>query len=106
MKRTLDLIEGKNVLLRSVGGSGVEQLPTVLTLWEKFELMLDSHQLMIKEQVCYLNYILNINLFSFQLAETFSPDFYPCEGMKYQHGHLMLGVERYTCNFHFEHIMF
>uniref|UniRef100_A0A158Q7Q4 Cytoplasmic dynein 2 heavy chain 1 n=1 Tax=Elaeophora elaphi TaxID=1147741 RepID=A0A158Q7Q4_9BILA len=51
MKRTLDLIEEKNVLLRSVGGSGAEQLPTVLSLWEKFELMLDSHQLMIKEQV-------------------------------------------------------
>ncbi|KAM3726645.1 Cytoplasmic dynein 2 heavy chain [Dirofilaria immitis] len=51
MKRTLDLIEEKNVLLRSVGGSGTEQLPTVLKLWEKFELMLDSHQLMIKDQV-------------------------------------------------------
>ncbi|VDM11275.1 unnamed protein product [Wuchereria bancrofti] len=51
LKKTLDLIEEKNVLLRSVGGSGAEQLPIVLKLWEKFELMLDSHQLMIKEQV-------------------------------------------------------
>ncbi|EJD73854.1 cytoplasmic dynein 2 heavy chain 1, variant [Loa loa] len=51
LKRTLGLIEEKNVLLRSVGGSGAEQLPTVLKLWEKFELMLDSHQSMIKEQV-------------------------------------------------------
>lgn len=57
MKRTLDLIEEKNVLLRSVGGSGAEQLPTVLKLWEKFELMLGSHQLMIKEQVYYLKLI-------------------------------------------------
>uniref|UniRef100_A0A0R3R0Z9 DHC_N2 domain-containing protein n=1 Tax=Brugia timori TaxID=42155 RepID=A0A0R3R0Z9_9BILA len=51
LKKMLDSIEEKNVLLRSVGGSGAEQLPIVLKLWEKFELMLDSHQLMIKEQV-------------------------------------------------------
>lgn len=45
------MIEEKNLLLRSVGGSGAEQLPALMQQWEKFELMLDSHQLMIKEQV-------------------------------------------------------
>lgn len=58
MKKTIDQIEEKNVLLRSIGGSGTEQLPGMLELWKKFELMLDSHQLMIKEQVYHLNHIL------------------------------------------------
>ncbi|KAL3981549.1 Dynein heavy chain N-terminal region 1 family protein [Acanthocheilonema viteae] len=62
MKRMLDLIEEKNVLLRSIGGSGAEQLPTVLALWEKFELMLDSHQSMIKEQVDTLKSNVNTRL--------------------------------------------
>jgi dynein heavy chain 2 len=43
--------EEKNRLLRSVAGGGVEQLNQTMQQWDKFELMLDSHQLMIKEQV-------------------------------------------------------
>uniref|UniRef100_A0A915PL62 Cytoplasmic dynein 2 heavy chain 1 n=1 Tax=Setaria digitata TaxID=48799 RepID=A0A915PL62_9BILA len=62
MKKTLDVIEEKNVLLRSVGGSGVEQLPIVLKLWEKFQLVLDSHQLMIKDQVEALKLDVNTRL--------------------------------------------
>ena len=45
--------ESKNKLLRSVAGGGVEQLATLQARWDKFELMLQSHQLMIKEQVIY-----------------------------------------------------
>uniref|UniRef100_A0A158PNV8 Cytoplasmic dynein 2 heavy chain 1 (inferred by orthology to a C. elegans protein) n=1 Tax=Anisakis simplex TaxID=6269 RepID=A0A158PNV8_ANISI len=51
MKETLSVIEEKNTLLRAVGGSGADQLVSVMQQWEKFELMLDSHQVMIKEQV-------------------------------------------------------
>ena len=43
--------EQKNKLLRSVAGGGVEQIQTIQTRWDKFELMMESHQLMVKEQV-------------------------------------------------------
>ena len=44
--------ERKNKLLRSVAGGGVEQLSELKTRWDKFEIMMESHQLMIKDQVC------------------------------------------------------
>lgn len=47
----MKLAEAKNKLLRSVAGQGVETLNTTQQQWDKFDLMLDSHQLMIKEQV-------------------------------------------------------
>jgi dynein heavy chain 2 len=37
-----------------VAGNGVELLSQTQQQWEKFDLMLDSHQMMIKEQVGYL----------------------------------------------------
>ena len=43
--------ERKNKLLRSVAGGGVEQLMELRTRWDKFEIMMESHQLMIKDQV-------------------------------------------------------
>ena len=43
--------ERKNKLLRSVAGSGVEMLSDLRTRWDKFEIIMESHQLMIKEQV-------------------------------------------------------
>ena len=43
--------ERKNKLLRSVAGGGVDQLGELRSQWDKFELMLESHQLMIQEQV-------------------------------------------------------
>ena len=44
--------ERKNKLLRSVaGGGGVEQLAELRNRWDKFEIMMKSHQLMIKDQV-------------------------------------------------------
>nr|WAW84826.1 cytoplasmic dynein 2 heavy chain 1 [Halisarca dujardinii] len=43
--------ERKNKLLRSVAGSGVDQLSDLRTRWDKFEIIMESHQLMIKEQV-------------------------------------------------------
>lgn len=51
IKQTLDFIEEKNVLLRSVGGSGAEQLPALWKQWEKFDSMLESHQSIIRNQV-------------------------------------------------------
>lgn len=44
--------EQKNKLLRSVAGGGVEELQSLKTRWDKFEIMMESHQLMIKDQVC------------------------------------------------------
>lgn len=41
----------KNKLLRSVAGGGVEELNSLKTRWDRFEIMMESHQLMIKDQV-------------------------------------------------------
>ena len=43
--------ESKNRLLRSVAGGGMEQLSQLQARWEKFEIMMESHELMVKEQV-------------------------------------------------------
>uniref|UniRef100_W5MJK1 Cytoplasmic dynein 2 heavy chain 1 n=1 Tax=Lepisosteus oculatus TaxID=7918 RepID=W5MJK1_LEPOC len=43
--------EDKNRLLRSVAGGGLDTISTLRAKWDKFELMMESHQLMIKEQV-------------------------------------------------------
>jgi hypothetical protein len=43
--------EKRNKLLRSVAGGGVDELNTLKTRWDKFEIMMESHQLMIKDQV-------------------------------------------------------
>ncbi|XP_061575223.1 dynein cytoplasmic 2 heavy chain 1 isoform X3 [Cololabis saira] len=43
--------EEKNQLLRAVGGSGMDSLSTLRARWDKLELVMESHQLMIKEQM-------------------------------------------------------
>ena len=43
--------ESKNKLLRSVAGGGVDQIGQLQARWDKFELMMESHELMVKEQV-------------------------------------------------------
>ncbi|XP_028817493.1 cytoplasmic dynein 2 heavy chain 1 isoform X3 [Denticeps clupeoides] len=43
--------EDKNRLLRAVAGGGLDSLSTLRAKWDKFELMMESHQLMIKDQV-------------------------------------------------------
>ncbi|OWF37256.1 Cytoplasmic dynein 2 heavy chain 1 [Mizuhopecten yessoensis] len=43
--------DSKNKLLRSVAGGGVDSLNQLQGFWDKFELMMESHQLMVKEQV-------------------------------------------------------
>uniref|UniRef100_A0A672SSD2 Dynein cytoplasmic 2 heavy chain 1 n=1 Tax=Sinocyclocheilus grahami TaxID=75366 RepID=A0A672SSD2_SINGR len=43
--------EEKNRLLRSVAGGGLDTISSLRARWDKFELMMESHQLMIKEQV-------------------------------------------------------
>lgn len=48
--------EKKNKLLRSVAGGGMDELMQLRTRWDKFEIMMESHQMMIKDQVCW-NYI-------------------------------------------------
>ncbi|XP_057206860.1 cytoplasmic dynein 2 heavy chain 1 isoform X3 [Triplophysa rosa] len=44
-------VEDKNKLLRSVAGVGLDSISTLRAKWDKFELMMESHQLLIKEQV-------------------------------------------------------
>ena len=46
-----DSAEQKNKLLRTVAGGGVEQIGNLQARWDKFEIMMESHQLMVKEQV-------------------------------------------------------
>ena len=43
--------EAKNKLLRTVAGGGVTQISDLQSKWDKFELMMQSFQLMVKEQV-------------------------------------------------------
>ncbi|KAM4627347.1 cytoplasmic dynein 2 heavy chain 1 [Polymixia lowei] len=43
--------EEKNRLLRAVAGGGLDSLTTLRAKWDKLELVMESHQLMIKEQV-------------------------------------------------------
>jgi dynein heavy chain 2, cytosolic len=47
----LDLADSKNKLMRSVAGGGVEQMNGLKSRWSNFELMMESHQMMVKEQV-------------------------------------------------------
>ncbi|KAK7489861.1 hypothetical protein BaRGS_00018883, partial [Batillaria attramentaria] len=51
IKPLFEKAEAKNKLLRSVAGGGVESLSQLQGRWDKFELMMESHQLMVKEQV-------------------------------------------------------
>ncbi|XP_041438616.1 cytoplasmic dynein 2 heavy chain 1 isoform X2 [Xenopus laevis] len=43
--------EEKNRLLRSVAGGGLDTIGNLRAKWDKFELMMESHQLMVKEQI-------------------------------------------------------
>ncbi|XP_071781183.2 cytoplasmic dynein 2 heavy chain 1 [Centroberyx gerrardi] len=43
--------EEKNRLLRAVAGGGLDSLSSLRAKWDKLELVIESHQLMIKEQV-------------------------------------------------------
>ncbi|KAF3692878.1 Cytoplasmic dynein 2 heavy chain 1 [Channa argus] len=43
--------EEKNHLLRAVAGGGLDSLSSLRAKWDKLELVMESHQLMIKEQV-------------------------------------------------------
>lgn len=45
--------EKKNKLLRSVAGGGVDELGALRARWDRFEVMMESHQLMVKDQVRY-----------------------------------------------------
>jgi hypothetical protein len=38
-------------LLRSTAGEGIDQIGQLKGRWDKFELMMESHELMVKEQV-------------------------------------------------------
>ncbi|XP_068122972.1 cytoplasmic dynein 2 heavy chain 1 isoform X2 [Hyperolius riggenbachi] len=43
--------EDKNRLLRSVAGGGLDTISNLRAKWDKFELVMESHQLMVKEQI-------------------------------------------------------
>ncbi|XP_077984893.1 cytoplasmic dynein 2 heavy chain 1-like [Glandiceps talaboti] len=43
--------ESKNKMLRSVAGGGMDSISQLQAKWDKFELMMESHELMVKEQV-------------------------------------------------------
>ncbi|XP_070553238.1 cytoplasmic dynein 2 heavy chain 1-like isoform X2 [Ptychodera flava] len=43
--------EANNKLLRSVAGGGMDTISQLQARWDKFELMMESHELMVKEQV-------------------------------------------------------
>ncbi|XP_069747277.1 cytoplasmic dynein 2 heavy chain 1 isoform X4 [Narcine bancroftii] len=43
--------EDKNKLLRSVAGGGLDTLSSLRAKWDKFQLMMESHQLMVNEQI-------------------------------------------------------
>ncbi|VDM55898.1 unnamed protein product [Angiostrongylus costaricensis] len=51
LKASWAILNEQHILLRSAAGSSVEQMMPLTQQWEKFEMMLDNHQMMIKEQV-------------------------------------------------------
>ncbi|NWH26647.1 DYHC2 protein, partial [Grus americana] len=57
--------EDKNKLLRTVAGTGLDTISNLRATWDKFELMMESHQLMITEQIDMMkgNVILRINIY-------------------------------------------
>ncbi|MEJ1281076.1 hypothetical protein NN561_012023 [Cricetulus griseus] len=59
--------EDKNRLLRTVAGGGVETVSSLRAKWDKFELMMESHQLMIKDQII-------IPILKYIRGEHLSPD--------------------------------
>ncbi|XP_038031862.1 cytoplasmic dynein 2 heavy chain 1 isoform X2 [Anas platyrhynchos] len=57
--------EGKNKLLRTVAGAGLDTIRNLRATWDKFELMMESHQLMITEQIEIMkgNVMSHINIY-------------------------------------------
>lgn len=48
-----DNLEQKNKLLSQTAGGGVEKLSDMTQKWEKLELMIEAHELMVQGQVLY-----------------------------------------------------
>lgn len=48
------MIQQKNKLLAQTSGSGVEKIVELTQKWEKLELMLEAHEMMVKGQVCFV----------------------------------------------------
>ena len=46
-------VVSKCKLLRTVSGQGMDELSALKARWDQFEVMMDSHQLMVKDQVSY-----------------------------------------------------
>ncbi|XP_009895076.2 cytoplasmic dynein 2 heavy chain 1 [Dryobates pubescens] len=57
--------EDKNKLLRTVAGAGLDTISNLRATWDKFELMMESHQLMIAEQTEVMkgNVISRVNIY-------------------------------------------
>ncbi|PKU41804.1 cytoplasmic dynein 2 heavy chain 1 [Limosa lapponica baueri] len=57
--------EDKNKLLRTVAGAGLDTISNLRATWDKFELMMESHQLMITEQIEMMkgNVISRVNVY-------------------------------------------
>uniref|UniRef100_A0A8R1DG42 Cytoplasmic dynein 2 heavy chain 1 n=1 Tax=Caenorhabditis japonica TaxID=281687 RepID=A0A8R1DG42_CAEJA len=51
LKEEWKVMEEQLTLLRSVAGTGMEQIDNLEATWDRFEVMLDGHQSMIKDQV-------------------------------------------------------
>lgn len=47
------MAQQKNKLLAQTSGSGVEKLVELTQKWQKLELMLEAHEMMVKGQVSY-----------------------------------------------------
>ncbi|CAI5438007.1 unnamed protein product [Caenorhabditis angaria] len=62
LKQEWKVMEDQYTLLRSVAGQNVEQIDNLEQNWERFEIMLDSHQLMIKDQVDVLKTNVETNI--------------------------------------------
>lgn len=68
--------EEKNRLLRAVAGAGVDSLSSLRAKWDKLELIMESHQLMIKEQVTPAQIVpptlFPVSFFIFRVAQSHS----------------------------------
>lgn len=65
-RRLLSEAESKNKLLRTVAGGGIDTIYQLSSKWDKFELMLESFQLMVREQIDVMKSNVESRVRSFQ----------------------------------------
>lgn len=87
--------EEKNRLLRAVAGAGLDSLSSLRAKWDKLELVMESHQLMVKDQVTYTH---TDTLRSAYCSNWFFRSYFPQnDSFFFMHGTLLGGGDAKLC---------